>query len=213
MIAFLSRLHRHSTRLDSGTTDSLLPRPSLATSSRGARDQRKALLTALPCHVTVTPLPRVLPPPPAAVAITLPAACSQRAATGRGRTTEPDRMLSREKGEPNRIPETLRHSRLDRRIETGGNRWGRAGASERCHGGRSGGHVPRRPALSVPVTCPQRPRSQRWRRDPPATEVVATAAAAGFRPRPCSGCEKRGGARSDRTQFTHAKPETGAPTW
>lgn len=154
----------------------------------------------------------MLPPPPAAVAITLPTACSQSAASGRGRTTEPDRMLFREKGEPNRIPETLRNSRPERRLETGGNRWGRAGASGRCHGGLSGGHVPRRPALSFPVTCPQRPRSQRWRRDPPATEAVATAAVAGFQPRPCGGCEKRGGARSDRTRFTHLRLETVAPT-
>lgn len=154
----------------------------------------------------------MLPPPPAAVVITLPAACSQRTASGRGRITEPDRMLSREKGEPNRIPETLRHSRPKRRIETGGNRWGRAGASGRCHGGRGGGHVHRSPALSFPVTCPQRPRSQRWRRDPPATEAVATAAAAGFQPPPCSGCEKRCGARSDKTRFTHPGPETVAPT-
>lgn len=87
----------------------------------------------------------MLPPPPAAVAITLPTACSQSAASGRGRTTEPDRMLFREKGEPNRIPETLRNSRPERRLETGGNRWGRAGASGRCHGG-----------LSV-VTCPEGP--------------------------------------------------------
>lgn len=38
------------------------------------------------------------------------------------------------------------------------------------------------------------PRSQRWRRDPPATEAVATAAAARFQSRPCGGCEERGGA-------------------
>lgn len=45
------------------------------------------------------------------------------------------------------------------------------------------GHVPRRPALVLPVTCRQSSRSQRWRRDPLVTEAVAAAAAAtGFQP-------------------------------
>lgn len=44
------------------------------------------------------------------------------------------------------------------------------------------GHVPRRPALVLPVTCPQSSRSQRWRRDPLVTEAVAAAAATGFQP-------------------------------
>lgn len=62
------------------------------------------------------------------------------------------------------------------------------------------GHVPRRPALVLPVTCLQSSRSQRWRRDPPVTEAVATAAAAGFQPLPGSVSKKRSGTRLDRAQ-------------
>lgn len=59
-------------------------------------------------------------------------------------------------------------------------------------------HVLRRPALVLPVTCPQSSRSQRWRRDHPVTEVVAKAAAAtGFQPLLRSVAKKRSGTRLD----------------
>lgn len=54
------------------------------------------------------------------------------------------------------------------------------------------GHVLCRPAFVLPVTCLQRPRSQRWRRDPPVTEAVATAAATGFQPLPGSSSKLSG---------------------
>lgn len=85
--------------------------------------------------------------------------------------------------------------------ETGGNRRGREGTSGRCHGGRALGHVPGRPALVLPVTCPQSPRSQRWRRDPPVTEAVATVVATGFQPLPGSVSKKRSGTRPDPAQL------------
>lgn len=189
------------------------PAPSLATSSRGARDRRKALLTALPRHVTITPLPARAPSP---------SSRGSRFRSLRPAVWEPPRAddaprsrtgcsLGR-KASQAESPKLSAARDWRRRSETGGNRWGRAGASGRCHGGRGGGHVLRRPAPAFPVTCPQRPRSQRWRRDPPATEAVATAAAAGVQPPPCSGCEKRGGGRSDGTRFPRPRPETVAPT-
>lgn len=64
------------------------------------------------------------------------------------------------------------------------------------------GHVLRRPALALPVTCPQSSRSQRWRRDPPVTEAVAEAAAAtGFQTLPGSVAKKRSGTRPDPSHF------------
>ena len=63
------------------------------------------------------------------------------------------------------------------------------------------GHVPRRPALALPVTCPQSSRSQRWRRDPLVTEAVAAAAAAtGFQPLSRSIFKKLSGIRLDPAQ-------------
>lgn len=62
------------------------------------------------------------------------------------------------------------------------------------------GHVPRRPALVLPVTCPQSSRSQRWRRDPLVTEAVAAAAATGFQPLSRSIFKKLSGIRLDPAQ-------------
>ncbi|XP_012509622.1 PREDICTED: general transcription factor IIH subunit 1 [Propithecus coquereli] len=59
--------------------------------------------------------------------------------------------------------------------------------------------------MVLPVTCPQTPRSQRWRRDPPVTEAVATAAAAGFQPLPSSGSKQHSGTRPDPTQLLPAQ--------
>lgn len=68
-------------------------------------------------------------------------------------------------------------------------------------------HVPRGPALVLPVTCPQSSRSQRWRRDPPVTEAVAEAAeATGFQPLPGSVSKKRSGAPPDPTYLLIARP-------
>jgi hypothetical protein len=60
---------------------------------------------------------------------------------------------------------------------------------------------PSAPPLELPVTCPPRPRSQRWRRDPPVTEAVATAAATAFQPLPSSGFKKRSRTRPDPTRL------------
>lgn len=62
------------------------------------------------------------------------------------------------------------------------------------------GHVSRRPAFILPVTCPQSSRSQRWRRDPLVTEAVVAAAATGFQPLSRSVSKKLSGTRLDPAQ-------------
>lgn len=54
--------------------------------------------------------------------------------------------------------------------------------------------------------APQSPRSQRWRRDPPVTEAVATAAAPGFQRLPGSVSKKRGGTRPDPARLLTSCP-------
>lgn len=80
---------------------------------------------------------RVAPPPQAAVAITLSAACSQQAAAGLRHSSDCDPSLSRPKECATQDTGILHHLKPARENETSENRRGREGTSGRCHGGHA----------------------------------------------------------------------------
>lgn len=178
---------------------SLLPGLTYVTQER--RGRGITLLTALPCHVTITPLPARGPTPlrPRLQLRSLPPAVGGSPQAEDTPLTGIGGALS-QMGVTDRIPEifTARNRREEtKQAGTGG------GGRELTEGVMAAAlwdHVSRRPAFVLPVTCPQRPRSQRWRRDPPVTEAVATAAATGFQPLPSSS-SKLNGSRPDPTQL------------
>ena len=112
-----------------------------------------------------------------------------------------------QKGEPARIPGHFTAGSRQEELKQAGTGGEGRELAEGVMAAVLWDHVPRGPALVLPVTCLQSSRSQRWRRDPPVTEAVAEAPeASGFQPLLGSVSKKRSGARPDPAHLLIARP-------